>query len=673
MVSSSGNGRDARKSFDRMLMTRKEVQEHLKLSADAIDRRDSQGKMPRPVPLPGRKRYWIRQEIVDWKKAGQPSRSDWEARHQGCFPRDRALQAIRPAGRQDDPVTGPILLSPGELAQLFRVSTRTIHDWANRGRIPPPVTEPDHPRWDFVRILDWIDRGCPNREHEQAGPDDQADGPPGPNVPLTITSCAGSGTGAMPFPIAAFPAPLRAFATEAAASIGCPVDLVALPMLTAAATAIGTSHVIEAKPGWREGPRIFAAVVSPPGAGKSPALSAVFRPIYALESTPQADRERSPGEHAGRGRSHDGNDHACRSRQPDLGRRIRLMETSEDRGGEPDRADMGTPDPSSPRRVVVSDATVEALIPLLRDHPRGLILLIDELSGWRASFDRYRGGRGSDRQFFLSCFSGQPVTVDRKRTGSVSLRDPLVNVYGTIQPDLLPTLADKGGRADGFLDRILFSFPEPLAEDCWNDQGLAGETVDAWKRVINRLASMAMVADPDSGPDQPRVLRFSPEARHTWIAWYTAHVAESREPDLGGALRGSWIKLKNYALRLTLIVHLLRVACDECPEGDVDAESVRRAVLLVGYFKDHARRVHARLTEQPADRRVELARRWIEAQGGRATARDLQRKGVAGVRRASEARALMAELVDRGLGRIERRRAGNGQPVDWLVLGGSHP
>jgi hypothetical protein len=334
---------------------------------------------------------------------------------------------------------------------------------------------------------------------------------------------------------------------------------------------------------------------------------------------------------------------------------------------------MGTLDPPPPRRVVVSDATVEALIPLLRDHPRGLILLIDELSGWRASFDRYRGGRGSDRQFFLSCFSGQPVTVDRKRTGSVSLRDPFLNVYGTIQPDLLPTLADKGGRADGFLDRILFGLPEPVAGRRWSEQVVSGSAADAWDHVIDRLATLSMEPDPDGGPDRPRVLRFTPEAKQLWIAWFDAHAAESDDPDLGESLRGAWNKLQIYALRIMLILQLLRFGCDESGDTVVDAEGVRRGIMLIDYFKAHARRVHARLTEQPADRRVEQARRWIEAHGGRATARDLQRKNVAGIRKASEARALLAELVDRGLGRIEPRRAGNGQPVDWLVLGGSHP
>jgi predicted DNA-binding transcriptional regulator AlpA len=610
-----------------MFMTSKELQAWLGLSRWAVDRRDAEGKMPRPVPLPGPQRRWLRQEILDWVEAGRPSRSDWEARHGGRFLRDRAVRAIMPAGGQRGPEAGPGSVDRGDLAQLLRVSLRTINSMNKSGKIPRPVPGPGHPRWNFRGVLDWIGRDCPAHEDGEVGPGGRAAGSPNPDVPATIAPRPGSAGGAPPFPVEAFPGPLRTFAAEAATSIGCPVDLVALPMLAAAATAIGTSRVIEAKPGWREGPRLYLAAVAPPGSGKTPAEEAAFGPIRRLEAT----------------------------------------------GLDLDQADVSGREPAPPRRLVASDATVEGLIPLLRDHPRGLILLIDELSGWRASFDRYRGGRGNDRQFFLSCFSGQPLTVDRKSAGPVAVPDPFLTVFGTIQPDLLPRLADKGGRADGFLDRILFGFPEPVAGRRWSEQGLSGPAADAWHRVIGRLATMGMDPGPEGGPARPRVLGFAPEAKRAWVAWYDAHAAESEGSRLGESLEGAWKKLEIYALRLVLILQLLRSASGEAGDAEVDIESVRRAGSLMDYFKAHARRVHARLAERPDDRRVDQVRRWIEAHGGEVTARELQRKNVGGIRKASEARTQLAELVDRGLGRIERRKAANGQPVEWFVLDRSHP
>lgn len=624
---SARQGWNAQWKFDRMFMTTKEVQDELKLSPDSVDRRHSQGRMPRAVPLPGRRRCWLRQEILDWKKADCPSRSDWEDRHQGQFPRDRALRAIMPARGQAGPVSGPEFLDRGQLAQLIRVNLRSVDYMNQQGRIPPPVPGPGRPRWDFRGVLDWIEHGCPAREHDQVDRGNCPGGPLGPNIPGFATTTSGSAPGVPPFPIENFPAPLRDFATGAALSIRCPIDLVALPMLAAAATAIGASRVIGATPDWREGPRLYLAAVAPPGAGKTPAHRHVFGPIERLEAR---------------------------------------FRREADQGMQPDDSKHGRP---AARRLIVADVTVEGLIPLLRDHPRGLILLIDELSGWRASFNRYRGGRGNDRQFFLSCFSGQSLRIDRKATGPVFVPNPTLNVYGTIQPDLLPQLADKGGRADGFLDRILFAFPEPVAGRRWPKRGIPDPAVAAWDRVIDRLATLSMEPDPDGGVDRPHVLGFTPEAEQAWIAWYDAHAAESEDPDLGESLQGVWIKLETYALRLLLIVQLLRFACDEASDTEIDAESVGRGILMVDYFKAHARRVHDGLAEQPADRRAELARRWIETHGGEATARELQRKNVAGICRATEANTMLRNLVDRGFGRIESRKAGNGQRVDRFVLG----
>src|SRR5262249_46030658 len=64
-----------------------------------------------------------------------------------------------------------------------------------------------------------------------------------------------------------------------------------------------------------------------------------------------------------------------------------------------------------------------------------------------------------------------------------------------------------------------------------------------------------------------------------------------------------------------LLIHLLRLACDDGADQQVDGESVRRAVLLVDYFKAHARRVRGLLM---ADREVEAALRvlaWVAREG----------------------------------------------------------
>ena len=59
-------------------------------------------------------------------------------------------------------------------------------------------------------------------------------------------------------------------------------------------------------------------------------------------------------------------------------------------------------------RYLVSDCTVEALAVLLEQHPRGLLVARDELSGWVNSFDAYKSCRGADVAHWLSMHRAAP-------------------------------------------------------------------------------------------------------------------------------------------------------------------------------------------------------------------------------------------------------------------------
>src|SRR5712691_2573505 len=88
---------------------------------------------------------------------------------------------------------------------------------------------------------------------------------------------------ASPFPVDIFPTPLAKFVTEAAAALPCPMDFVAVPMLALLGAAIGTSRVLEIKPGWRARPLLWAAVVAGLGSKKSPALDDATVPLQARQ------------------------------------------------------------------------------------------------------------------------------------------------------------------------------------------------------------------------------------------------------------------------------------------------------------------------------------------------------------------------------------------------------
>jgi hypothetical protein len=133
--------------------------------------------------------------------------------------------------------------------------------------------------------------------------------------------------------------------------------------------------------------------------------------------------------------------------------------------------------------------------------------------------------------------------------------------------------------------------------------------------------------------------------------------------DIPDRLIGPWSKLVAYAARLALILQLLRKVCGEVDEEDVDAESLRRALVLIAYFQSHARVVYPRLHASPRADKVRKAIDWIRRHGGACCPSDLVRGNVAGIERKSQAEQLMKELEDRGYGRCERQTAANHRQV----------
>jgi hypothetical protein len=266
--------------------------------------------------------------------------------------------------------------------------------------------------------------------------------------------------------------------------------------------------------------------------------------------------------------------------------------------------------------LCVSDCTTEKLAEVLHDNVRGVLQLRDELTGWVSAMNQYKAGRGADRQFYLSVWAGEPVNVHRKNQerGSVFVAHPFLGVCGGLPPDLLDWLRGERKLCDGFLDRILFTFPTPpraIAEDwcCLEDQH-----AEQWEKVLTALRQLEMVDEPE-GAQRPLFVAMTSTARRAWEAFTGRLADEMNTTALPDCLRGPWGKMRGYGARLALIVHCLRLASHEIQVNTVDDESIKRADRLVSYFQSHARKVYATLD---ADPRMADARRVVTWLGERA-------------------------------------------------------
>src|SRR4029079_15003739 len=57
------------------------------------------------------------------------------------------------------------------------------------------------------------------------------------------------------------------------------------PLLVAAGAAIGGALDLELKPGWREGPNLYAGVVGDPGSKKTPAGQLALSPLQRIQAS----------------------------------------------------------------------------------------------------------------------------------------------------------------------------------------------------------------------------------------------------------------------------------------------------------------------------------------------------------------------------------------------------
>lgn len=248
-----------------------------------------------------------------------------------------------------------------------------------------------------------------------------------------------------------------------------------------------------------------------------------------------------------------------------------------------------------------------------------MLIIKDELSGWLGAMNQYKqGGKGADRQFWLSAHTNQSISVDRKSSDEpVIVPHPFVGIVGGIQPEVLPDFGKD--RGDGLIDRFLATYPAPRVGK-WTDDEISEKVEEEYAETVNALYKLRH-ANEDEDPFPSRV-RMTDEAKAVWVAEYDRLHAELESPGFPQRLRPAWGKLEAYLARLALIMAMTRIAeltnlGQTGIEEVVTAEDMNGAAQLLAYFKNHVRRVYTGLYgDSPADRLAADLRDFLIAQGG---------------------------------------------------------
>lgn len=455
-----------------------------------------------------------------------------------------------------------------------------------------------------------------------------------------------------PFPLDALPEPLRTFVKSAASAIGCDPCFVTMPLLTVMAAAIGNARRLQLKRSWSVPPILWTAIVGESGSAKSPAFKLVMRVVREMQ-------QKSFDLHAQQMREY-------QVKLAQYEKEFAIWKKREDARDEP----PVRPDIPVAKRFIVSDITVEALAAILVENPRGVLLAVDELASWLASFDRYTTGKSSgDAPRWLSMHAGDQIIVDRKTGFPRTLVVPqaAVCICGGIQPAILHRALGVEHRESGLAARFLLACPPQRAKR-WTEADVALEQEQAIAYVLDRLHGLQSAPNTD-GQSTPVVLGLTREAKVLWTQYFDAHAEEQSQ--LTGEEAAAWSKLEESAARLALVIQLTKWAADGNDAGAelVDAESMESGIQLATWFKGEVQRVYAMLRESEAERNRRKLIEWIEAKGTKVTARYVQ-ANYRPLKPPGMAEKELAELVKDGLGRwnVTVPGASGGRPSQVFEL-----
>lgn len=278
--------------------------------------------------------------------------------------------------------------------------------------------------------------------------------------------------------------------------------------------------------------------------------------------------------------------------------RMKAWARLKDEAGEGE--DPGPP-PSEPL-LLISDTTQEAMEEqLMAQEEWGLPLLVlkDELAGWFASLDQYKGGpRGNQKasaqaKQMLEFFDGSGFITRRMGT-SRYCDDSKLSISGAIQPEVLRGMQGYED-SDGQWARFLFSplpaeavrIPAKVSAEELNGIHRAEDELSAIPLRIHRLPPFALLLDDDAAE------LFAEHSYQTRLSAKRAML-----PSHAAVL----LKTSGKVGRIAGLLWVLDRVTDQRGDRDVGIPFLQRAIRLVEHLDSYAMAFNQEANQTPEEK-----------------------------------------------------------------------
>lgn len=401
-------------------------------------------------------------------------------------------------------------------------------------------------------------------------------------------------------PIDVLPDAIADYVSDQADLTGCDHSIIGMVALVAAAACITDSIKLQPKrhdPTWRESARLWLSIVGDPSTRKSPAIKKAVRHVKSMDS-----------------RMVENNNSETALYESQL-EEWKLLNKEAKKSGSP----LPAPKKPAKQRLMVEDVTVEALSDILKDNPRGVLCLKDELTGWFASMDAYKGGsKGAsmDRAHWLEAYNGGRRSIDRVVRGSISIPNWSVCMIGGIQEEMIRRIADTMGH-DGLLQRFMVVCARPAKKDADRVPNMGA--MEAFGELFKHLESLQ-----DPAGEVVTMTDHAHTSRERVSDYARKMISAFDHPHMTAWL-GKWDGL---FARLCLLYHVL-----ECSEQSVypttkqvSGESAARVErLMCGFLLHHAIHFYSEILDanDQSQNTRQLARLILAKKLERLTKRDM--------------------------------------------------
>jgi len=356
------------------------------------------------------------------------------------------------------------------------------------------------------------------------------------------------------FPIDIFPDEVAHYLKECNRTLQNSVDYMGCTLLWIGSLVIGNSLRIEVKKGWTEISTIWMAIVGAAGLGKSPSINSVLYPLEKINGDERRRYQKAKKEY----------DAYMELTKEEKKQAIEVQE---------------------PRRTqfIVDDVTIEALINLHAQNHNGVGVFKDELAGWFKDMNKYK--EGSDKEQWLSSWSGKGIAVDRITRQSDFIAKPILPVLGGIQPTVLTGFFTEENKDNGFLDRMLFTFPD-LSVEAYVNEEIDPALIQFYNDfIVNFYQYMRkIVVFNDFGEIEPHLATLSPDANKEWIKIFNGITSKQNSDETPEMIKSMLAKQKSYIPRFALIINTFSGVWFGYDLLEISADSIKKAERLSAYF-----------------------------------------------------------------------------------------